>query len=208
MPLSANASLAEVLSLVLESREAALSKTLPGTVVTYDAATKTALVRPGVHRRVPSFDDPDEDEIEELPAIPNVPVMWPQGRGFSIVPTVGLLPGDPVLLLCCDRDISGWLRTGVPSEPDDARSHSWGSAVAIPGLVHDSYTNAPADALALASLVSARVTALQAKLDTLISKFNLHTHPVSGALAGATLTLETPLGALGSVASSIAKVDA
>jgi hypothetical protein len=144
---SSRLSFAETLSMVLESREAALAKALPGTVVSY--ASGKADVRPGVHRRVRSEDDDNEDEIEILPVIPDVPVMWPQGRGFSFIGSLN--PGDPVLLICCDRDITGWLASGVPSAPEDARSHSWSSAVAIPGLVHNAYTNAPADALALAS---------------------------------------------------------
>jgi hypothetical protein len=51
-----------------------------------------------------------------------------------------------------DRDISGWLRTGVHQDPDDTRIHSWSSAVAIPGLVPSSSPfPEPSDAAALAS---------------------------------------------------------
>lgn len=166
--------------MVLDERERSMSKALPGTVVTYDSATKTCTVRPGVHRLVMSADDFDEDEIEELPAIPNVPVMWPQGRGFAFTPTIGLLPGDPVLLICCDRDISGWLTTGVPSEPDDSRSHSWSSAVAIPGLVPATYVNVPADAAALASRVLAELAEIKVAFNALRLAYLSHVHVESG----------------------------
>jgi hypothetical protein len=211
---SSRLSFAESLSMVLEAREAALAKALPGTVVSYDDGNSydpprppTALVRPGVHRLVRSENDPNEDEIEILPAIPDVPVMWPRGRGFSFIGS--LSAGDPVLLVCCDRDISGWVRTGTPSEPEDARSHSWGHAVAIPGLVSQAYTYEPSDALALASKVDARVDSLQEKLDDLITKYNSHTHPVGTPNTDVPLLVSrtTTLGPLAATNSSIAKVD-
>jgi hypothetical protein len=190
-----------MLTLVLDERERMLSKALPGTVVTYDTATKTCTVRPGVHRLVMSTSDFDDDEIEELPAIPNVPVLWPQGRGFAFTPSVGLLPGDPVLLICCDRDISGWLETGVPSAPDDARAHSWSSAVAIPGLVPATYVNVLTDALALASKMDAmfRPLALLSAATDPASTMAL----VNAILAAVKLSYPT---ALSSCASAVAKV--
>ena len=210
MPPSSKVSIAEALSIALDRREAALSKALPGTVVEYDVITRTCTVQPGVHRLVPSVDDPWGDEIEELPSIPNVPVMWPQGRGFAILPALGLLPGDPVLLICCDRDISGWLRTGLPSEPDDARSHSWGSTVAIPGLVHDAYVNTPTDAAALASKVRDELRALRTTLNDLITAFDTHTHPdPASGTTGPASTAETvaAAGSIPSVASATLKLD-
>lgn len=149
--LLANASIVSALQDFLDGREAALGKALPGTVVSYSAGSKTCSVQPAVHRLVPFDDDPDTDDFEVLPVLQNVPVCWPKGRNFSIEGT--LSAGDPVLLVCMDRDISKWRSSGVPSEPADARQHSWASAVAIPGLVPDvaSFTPAPTDAPALAS---------------------------------------------------------
>lgn len=138
-------------------RDAAVA--LPGIVVSYNAVTETATIKPAISRLVQTEDEPEEDEPEELPAIPDVKIIWYRARGISIAPPIsspGLLPGDPVLLVCCDRDISSWMQSGAVSEPDDYRSHSWGNAVAFPGLTPTANPfPAPADAAALASKVDA-----------------------------------------------------
>lgn len=141
---------AEVLQMAIDKRLRGRGGALPGTVVSFDALKNTCSVDIGVHRLVPSIDDEDVDEVEELPTLQNVPVCWPVGRGIKVKAT--LESGDPVLLVCMDRDIAAWRRTGKPSEPDDARSGSWQSAVAVPGLVPNvnPFTD-PNDAAALAS---------------------------------------------------------
>ncbi len=127
-----------------------MAKTLPGVVVSYDATSKTCSVQPAVHLLVPTEADPDEDYVEELPVLLDVPVAWPRAQGYSLVGS--LSPGDSVLLVACDRDISGWRRSGKASEPDTAQVHSWSSAIAIPGLQPDSGGFAtPSDKAALAS---------------------------------------------------------
>lgn len=158
MPIAASAtpSLATVIEAAVGTAMRNFGVALPGVVVSYSESSQTATVRPGVHRLVPSIEDADQDVEEELPAIPDVPVMWLVGRGIQVKAT--LQAGDSVLLVCTDRDISAWQRSGSPQPPDDAREHSWSSAVAIPGLVPDSSPfPEPSDAAVLAS-----------KLDTLL----------------------------------------
>jgi hypothetical protein len=141
---------AEVLQLAIDKRMRGRGGAMPGTVVSYDALKNTCAVDIGVHRLVPSIDDEDVDEVEELPTLQNVPVCWPVGRGIKV--KAKLEAGDTVMLVCMDRDISAWRRTGKPSEPDDARMGSWQSAVAVPGLVpNTSPFEDPPDAAALAS---------------------------------------------------------
>jgi hypothetical protein len=141
---------------------------MPGNVVSY--ANGVATVRVGVRRLVPAEDNEYEDVPEELPVIPGVRVMWPAGRGFEIRGT--LLPGDPVLLLVCDRDISAWLRSGSVSDPEDSRVHSWGGGVvAIPGLRYDGASFAPTppatwDSAALASRLDALIGLLKSTPET------------------------------------------
>lgn len=143
----------------ITKRLAAMGGSGPGVVVSYDSATETATVRPGVHRTLPDASNPDFDEIEEYPDVYSVPVLWPRGRGYSVVGS--LSAGDPVMLVACARDISAWRRTGEAGAPDDTRLAPWAAVVAIPGLQGDAGTparfEAPTDAAALAS-----------KLDTLI----------------------------------------
>jgi hypothetical protein len=133
---------------------------LPGTVLSYDAASQTCSVQPGVHRLVPDADDESEDVVEPLAPIQHVPVCWLVGRGIQV--KGGLQRGDSVLLLALDRDPSGWLRSGAASEPDDARLHHWAHAVAIPGLVpNTSPFPEPTDAAALASKVDGLIAVLK-----------------------------------------------
>lgn len=149
----------QVVRTAIDARLSRTGVATPGTVVSYDAASATCTVRLGVHRLVPSANDADLDDVEEHPALQDVPVCWPVGRGFQVLGT--LSPGDSVLLVCMDRDISGWRRTGQPAEPEDARVHSWSSAVAVPGLVPaQSPFPAPGDAAALASKVDEFLSAL------------------------------------------------
>lgn len=142
--------------------------------------TKSITVQPAVHKLVESEEDEDEDEVEEYSPLQEVPVVWPQGRGFRM--RGKLLPGDTVLLVCLDRDASAFMRTGQASEPEDVRTHDWAHCVALPGLVPDtSPYPAPADAAALAS-----------KLDQLIGI--LRSTPESGAgLIKAAVDIAFPL---------------
>ena len=135
-----------------DARERHFGVALPGIVLSYDAATQTASIQPAVNRWVPDESSPDEDLSEPLPALQSVPVMWPKGRNFSVTGT--LAAGDPVLLVCIDRDMSGWRTSGAQSDPQDARLHDWSSAVAIPGLVPStSPFPVPSDAAALANVL-------------------------------------------------------
>lgn len=125
----------------------------PGIVTrahTSGGVTYAVDAQPAINRLVPSEDDEDIDVSERPAAVQYVPVVWLVGRGIKVKAT--LAPGDTVLLVCMDRDISAWRATGAVSDPDDARLHDYGSCVAIPGLVPDTSSfPEPADAAALAS---------------------------------------------------------
>lgn len=136
----------------------------PGIVKSFNAAERTCTVQPAVHRLVPAEDDELPDNVEEFKPLFNVPVLFLQFRGMRVVPPTGALqPGDPVLLICFDRDASRWRDTGRAAEPADARLHDWQSCVAIPGLVPD--TNPfppPTDAAALGSKLDQLIGILKA----------------------------------------------
>ena len=130
-----NTQLAHVLETWISEASRSMGVATPGYVISYDAATRTATVQPGVHRLVPQEEDDDLDSVEPYAPIQSVPVCWLTGRGIRVNATLG--PGDSVLLVCLDRDMAAWRRTGVPSEPDDPAVHDYTSCVAIPGLVPD-----------------------------------------------------------------------
>lgn len=106
-----------------------------GKVTAYDAVTNTAFVKPMIKRAVYTVDE-DERGFEELPEIPFVPVLWPRAGAYAVV--LPLAVGDTVLLVFCDVSHAEWRVDGGVSEPADARRHSIGWPVAIPGFFPDS----------------------------------------------------------------------
>lgn len=173
----------------IDRRMNSIAKALPGVVVSYDADSKTCSVKPAVHRLVPTAYDENEDYVEEIAVIPNVPVAWPCGRNFRVVGT--LSPGDSVLLVACDRDISGWRRSGKASEPDSAQKHSWSSAIAIPGLEPDGEGfGEPGDAAALASMLDKLIRVL---MTVGVGSATAVPAAVSAAFPGIAGTVVTPI---------------
>jgi hypothetical protein len=72
-------------------------------------------------------------EALEIPPIDRVPVVRPASCGGWVVDS-DLVPGDEVLLLVSDRDISGWLATGELTTPAVYRTHQLTDAVALAGF--------------------------------------------------------------------------
>lgn len=152
--------LTSVINKHLDKRLGAVAKGLPGNVVSYDEDSETATIRLGVFRLVPSLTNSDLDEVEQVPDLFNVPVAWPRARGYALVGS--LSAGDPVAVHGLDRDISGWRRSNKASEPDDARTHGWSAAFAVPGLQADvGQFPVPSDAAALASRLDALIKLLR-----------------------------------------------
>jgi hypothetical protein len=71
---------------------------------------------------------------EELPVIPNVPVIYLRGSGDLYYVTVPLVKGDHVQLVFNTQSFAQWRETGAISDPGDLRLHSLGNPVAIPGI--------------------------------------------------------------------------
>lgn len=106
----------------------------PGKVVSYNPATNTATVKPMVKRALYGLDE-EERSFEDLPELPNVPVIFP--RAGEYVLTLPVSAGDTVLLVFADVSMAEWRSSGELSEPVDARRHSIGWPVAIPGFFPD-----------------------------------------------------------------------
>lgn len=180
---------------------------LPCIVRSYAVATQTC-----------SCESVVEPEDTPYPVFDDVPVMWPGGAaGFLHVP---LAAGDTVLLLFSEEDFSKWWDTGSISAPAVLARHGL-HAIAIPGLrrakaplsVTDGHVTLGASAelrlgsdaatvfVALASLVDARISAIQAALDA-----HTHTVPIVGP-AGTTPSTPplVPLGPQASVAATKVK---
>lgn len=126
--------LAETMRRAIEGAGLDLHVALPAVVERYDAATQRADLRPATPRILPGADeDEDPDVLETLPVLPAVPVLWPRGGGYYL--HMPIAPGDSVLVVVCEQDLSAWLRTGDPeADPGNPRRHDLSGAVCIPGL--------------------------------------------------------------------------
>ncbi len=113
----------------------------PGRVTAYDPITCTAVVQPMVKHAL--YDTEGERSYEDLPEIPFVPILFARAGGNIL--SLPVEAGDMVLLVFCDVSLAEWRTTGEASEPTDARRHSLGWPVAIPGFFPDSSPPSPLD---------------------------------------------------------------
>lgn len=112
---------------ILESLHCAL----PGTVVSFDSETQTAVIRPAVKHRLASFRTErsgaeGSPSSVSLPLLRDVPVFMP-------VP-FDIHEGDACLVIFADRDIDGWYGTGEPSVLPSGRMHSLSDGFAFVGF--------------------------------------------------------------------------
>lgn len=127
-----------------QARMAEVHTAIPGRVVSYDAATQRADVRPLVQRTVPRVDG--GVLLEELPVVRSVPVLHPRAGGFFV--HLPIAAGDDVLLVMSEADPARYLSTGQPGAPIDHRRHHLAHAFAIPGVHPEAGALAAGDALA------------------------------------------------------------
>jgi hypothetical protein len=105
---------------------------LPGKVEKYNPITQQAEVKPLLQRAY--VDNDGNEDVDKLPAMQNVPVLFPRAGGFFL--TMPVKKGDNVLLIFCDRSIDGYMAStgAVDLDPIDLREHDISDAVAIPGF--------------------------------------------------------------------------
>lgn len=105
-----------------------INVSLPGVVVSYDAATCRATVIPTIPKRLS-----DGSELS-APKIANVPVQFPMAdvNGNVAQITVPIKPNDGVILVFCQRSLENWL-SGSGNAPDDPRMFDLSDAFAMPG---------------------------------------------------------------------------
>lgn len=106
---------------------------MPGTIVSYDPATRRAIVRPALSKQLA------DGRVLPAPQIVSVPVIFPTGGGAGM--TYPLAPGDGVQLHFSERSLEAW-HSGGGAIPDDPRSFDLSDAIAVPGLNHGGATAA------------------------------------------------------------------
>jgi hypothetical protein len=175
----------ELVTAGIDSRMLDVWTAIPGKVASYDSSVPSANVQPLVRRMTP--DEDDASAFEDLPEIPNVPILFLGAGAFRI--TFPIAPGDSGLLIVCTNDLSAWLATGQPSDPGDLAVHHLAHAVFLPGLVPFSSpipeaaenaivvagaeirlgSLAASDFVALSSKVDANFTAIATSLSTAVN---------------------------------------
>lgn len=225
-------SLADLIQAAISARLAEVYTQLPGRVESYDAATQTASIKIMIRTPLENLDG--DITLEDLPVIQSVPVSF--ARGGQFFESFPLTPGDEGMCQFSMRDINEWRRTGQLVDPGDIRTHRIAGATFFPGVsssarrldsAHeqnyvmgkDGSTTIhfkPDGTLAIGAEnpgdFIAKANEVLARLNTIVDKFNSHTHaagllldstsaPVTG-FTGAPPVLQT-IGTMASVASAV-----
>lgn len=122
---------AEAMVRVLDSAMTDIHTAQPGIVRSYDAATQTAEIQLGNRAVIPASSEDDEDLVESLPILGNVPVMWPRAGGFFL--HFPIAEGDTVLVIFCESDTNQFRQNASESDPGTPERFGLSGAVAIPG---------------------------------------------------------------------------
>jgi hypothetical protein len=139
MEIGRDLSLVDVIDEALHGALVDLHTALPGRIDSFDPATQRAEVTVELQRE---FERPDGTlESVTVPQIVDVPILFPRAGGY--VMTFPVAAGDKCLVVCIERNASGWLQEGAESVPPDARRHSYSDAIAILGLWPSSSAMAP-----------------------------------------------------------------
>jgi len=131
--MSLEPTLAEVIRTAIESRLTEVHTGIPGRIVSYDSTTQTADVEIVVKRAETSSSGATTHE--DYPVLPNVPVAWPRGGGYSM--QFPLKVGDHVYILFSEAATAQWRVSGEVSNPGDLQRHSLSYAIAIPCIAPD-----------------------------------------------------------------------
>ena len=120
----------EALRAAIKAATDTLQVAIPGRVESYDASKIAVDVQPLIRRGY--VDEEGARQVEDLPVVPDVPLVFP-GAGANRI-TFPVSAGDTVLLIVCGFSIDKWLSDGGLVDPIDDRRHALIDAVAIPGL--------------------------------------------------------------------------
>lgn len=114
---------------------AALRVCVPGEIVTFDGAKRTASVKILLKRILP-----DGSLVDYAPI--TVRVVTPQGGGGYL--QFPIAKGDQGLVVFADRDIGSWFQTGDNTQQPSQRMHNLSDGFFIPGINSMNNTKIPA----------------------------------------------------------------
>jgi hypothetical protein len=114
---------------IIENRLKHVHTALPAVIKSYDPNKNTAIVQPGVKR---IWVSPTATKAVALPVVPDVPVIFPSGGGYTM--TFPVAAGDECLLVFLERAMDYWYKSGGVQLPSNFRMHHLSDAVAFVGL--------------------------------------------------------------------------
>lgn len=100
---------------------------LPGRIIDYDVKNQKASVQPLIKRSY------ENGEVQSMPIIVNVPVVFPRSGGGSL--TFPVEPEDTALLFFSERALERWLSLGGEVDAGASRKFSIKDCVAIMGII-------------------------------------------------------------------------
>lgn len=135
--------LQEVISIALEVFGGQLPKAMPARVTKYEATKQRVSCKVLVQR--PYFDESAARQVESIPVIPGVPVVfWGANNGFrttvpisdgNLIIAGSVVPATRGVLIWCDRSLDKWLTgSGQEVDPEFDHTHALTDAVFIIGL--------------------------------------------------------------------------
>jgi len=114
----------------LDGRQAQIHTSMPGQIVSFNAAKMTATVQPAIQA---VHTQPDGNRVPvSITQITDVPVHFPAGGGFTL--TFPVRAGDECLIVFNERSIDNWHQHGGQQAPSDHRMHDINDCVVHVGL--------------------------------------------------------------------------
>lgn len=178
--------LQEALKLAFDFMISGIHTAMPGRIESYDPNKQKASIKPLIKRKYGS-------DVVSMPIVNNVPVMFPRTANSSL--TFPINQGDYVLLIFAERSMERWLQKGGEQEAIDPRKYDLTDGIAIPGLFpftsstqsvnnNDLVVTHEDQTITIkknGDIELGGVPLRQLVTEDLISLYNAHTHPVSGA---------------------------
>lgn len=127
------------LTILLEALQNEILHTLNcvkiGVIEAFDAGTATRAANVNVRiafTQVTSVSPDGTRTLAEYAPLYNVPVLFPNGGGFTLTFPVAI--GDECIVLFNDKQIDNWLLSGIGQPPSMNRTHDLSDGIAIVGL--------------------------------------------------------------------------
>lgn len=117
---------------MMDGRQASIWTALPGQVQSVDLTKLTVSVQPTIMHPVAT---PDKGVSNvNLPELPDVPIVYPRGGGYSLTfPINGNGVADECLTVFSSRCIDNWWQSGGVQPPFENRMHDLADGFAIMG---------------------------------------------------------------------------